>query len=209
MMPFRPEIVRCIPGRVDPGQLERDLHYLRDKALAAGAGDCTVVGGDVIAWNPDIPAQMAADHRLPSIHWPLDYPRDDLREAMDCYQWAVFFQLPMDNTVPDYGGGPITDPAHRRRYIQTYEIVTVIESAAFYMGYHLALGLASGNCRSVFCPDEKRCQAALKGHTCIRPNIGRPSMEAAGIDARAMAKAIDWELPAESAPFLGGLVMIH
>ncbi len=206
---FKPEIVRRIPTRIDPQQLETDLEYLRNKGLSAGAADCAVITRDEIVFNPDILRQVEADNRLPSIHWPLDYPKDDLNETIDTYKWAVFFQLPPDNTIPAYGGGPIAELEHRQRYIRTYEIVTIIESSAFYMGYHLAIGLASGNCRSVFCPDEKRCRATLKGQTCIRPNIGRPSMEAAGIDARAMAGALNWEVPLKPVPFLGGLVMIH
>lgn len=206
---LKPEIVRCIPARIDTRQLETDLEYLRNRALSEGAGDCSVIAKDNIAFNPDILQQVTADNRLPSIHWPLNYPKDDLNEAIDTYQWAVFFQLPPDNTIPGYGGGPIAQPEHRQRYVKTYEIVTILESSAFYMGYHLGIGLASGNCRSIFCPDEKRCPATLKGRTCIRPNMGRPSMEAAGIDARAMAKALNWEPPSETAPFLGGLVMIY
>lgn len=206
---FKPEVVRCVPARIDPLQLEADLAYLREKGLSQGAAACAVIKKAAIVFNPDIIEQVARDKRLPSVHWPLEYPRDDLNEAIDAYEWAIFFQLPIDREFPFYGGGPVAQPAHRDRYIKTYEIVTVIESSAFYMGYHLAIGLASGNCRAVFCPDEKRCSAAIKGRTCIRPNMGRPSMEAAGIDAPAMARALNWDIPADTFPFLGGLVMIH
>ena len=206
---FKPDIVRCVPARIDPGQLEKDLAYLQGKALSKGACDCAVIKKTDIVSNPDILRRVESDNRLPSVHWPLDYPRDDLNEAIEAYEWAVFFQIAIDPSMPDPGGGPIEPTAHRQKFIKTYEIVTVIESSAFYMGYHLAIGLASGNCRAVFCPEQKRCPATLKGRTCIRPNMGRPAMEAAGIDARAMAAALNWETPPEPAPFLGGLVMIH
>jgi len=117
--------------------------------------------------------------------------------------------MPIAETMPDYGGGPISDETHRRFFIKTYQIVTDIESTAFYMGYHLTIGLAAGNCRAVFCSEEKRCWSMQKGRACIRPNIGRPSMEAAGIDAVAMAKHLNWKI-SKSAPYpiLAGLVLI-
>ena len=206
---FKPEVVRCVPAHVDSAQLETDLAYLREKALAKGAGPCEILKKTDIVFSPDILKQVAADNRLPSAHWPLEYPRDDLNEAIDAYEWGIFFQLPVETDFPDYGGGPVDPPEHRQLYIKAYEIVTILESSAFYMGYHLAIGLASGNCRAVFCPDERRCPATIKGRTCIRPNSGRPSMAAAGIDARAMGRALNWEMPSDNAVFLGGLVMIH
>ena len=206
---FKPEVVRCVPAHVDSAQLASDLAYLREKALAKGAGACERIKRTDILFSPDVLKQVTADKRLPSAHWPLEYPIDDLNAAIDAYEWVLFFQLPIEPEFPDYGGGPIDPPEHRQRYIKTHEIVSFLESSAFYMGYHLAIGLASGNCRAVFCPEEKRCPATIKGRTCIRPNMGRPSMAAAGIDARAMARTLNWEIPADNAPFLGGLVMIH
>lgn len=206
---FKPEVVRCVPARIDPFQLEADLAYLRERGLSQGAAACAVIKKAAIVFNPDILEQVARDKRLPSAHWPLNYPRDDLNEAIDAYQWAVFFQIPAYPSMSDPGGGPILESTHWQKYLKTYEIVTVIESSAFYMGYHLAIGLASGNCRAVFCPEQKRCPATIRGRTCIRPNMGRPCMAAAGIDARAMAAALNWESPPEPAPFLGGLIMIY
>jgi predicted metal-binding protein len=94
-------------------------------------------------------------------------------------------------------------------YLKTYEISAALESAGFYMGYHLSLGLAAGNCRSVFCADEKRCWPMIKGKVCVRPNMGRPSMEAAGIDAVAIAKKLVMKFgEKEQSAILAGLVMI-
>ncbi len=205
----KPEIVRRIPAQIDPVLLEQDLLRLRDKALAGGADDAAVIGKQDILFDARVLERVEADNRFPSIHWPLRYEKDDLKGAILLYDRAIFFSLNPLPGMPDYGGGPIPDDAHRRLYLKTYEIVTLIESAAFYMGYHLSMGLASGNCRSVFCADEKRCWAMLKGKVCIHPNIGRPSMEAAGIDARSMGKRLNWPVSKDlSSPLLGGLVMI-
>jgi predicted metal-binding protein len=85
----------------------------------------------------------------------------------------------------------------------------VLESESFYMGYHLAVGFATGNCRAIFCAEESSCWASVKGRKCVQPYKGRPSMEAAGMDSVAMARAKKWRLPKrEGAPLLAGLVMV-
>ena len=132
-----------------------------------------------------------------------------MEEAIRSYQWAIFFRMKTDDKFPNYAGGPIPDNAHRQVFVRLYEIVAEIESTGFYRGYHLSLGLAAGNCRSIFCSEEKRCWPMIKGRACVRPNMGRPSMEAAGIDAVAIAKKLNWQI-SENAPcqILAGIVLI-
>jgi hypothetical protein len=106
--------------------------------------------------------------------------------------------------------GPVTeipDEEHRRLYERLYALVTDIESSSFYMGYHLALGLAAGNCRAVFCHGEDRCWAMVKGRGCIHPYKGRPSMETVGIDTRVMARSLSMTGESDNR-LLAGLVMI-
>ena len=79
--------------------------------------------------------------------------------------------------MPDYGGGPIADEAHLALYLRLADMVTQVESRAFYMGYHLVLGFGAGNCRSLFCGDKKRCNAMIRGHECIQPYKSRPSLK--------------------------------
>ena len=205
----KPREVRCIPADIDPELLNQDLPVFRQTAVDAGAADSAVISSRDIIFSPEVTARVAADNRFPSVHWPLDYPVDDLAEALCAYDKGIFFRMGRIPGMPAYGGGPIRDESHRRLYQQTYEIITLIESAAFYLGYHLAMGLAAGNCRGIFCAEEKRCRPMIKGQTCIHGNIGRPSMEAAGIDARAMSAALKWETAAAPDGFeIGGLVMI-
>lgn len=206
---FKPEVVRRIPSHIESGQLSLDLERLRKKCIESGASDAAVIQKDMIVFRPEILEKVAADNHYPSIHWPLHYPKDDFAEAINAYQWAVFFKMDVDDTFVGYGGGPIADDTHRKLYKKNYEIVTIIESSGFYMGYHLAIGLGSGNCRAVFCSKERRCLPMIKGKACIRPNMGRPSMEAVGIDAVAIAEKLNWVQPGKRAlPFLAGLVMI-
>jgi len=205
----KPDIVRRISPHIDTVQLEKDLKQLRDTALSLGAADAAVISINDVIFDPELVKRVNADCDYPSVHWPLHYPKDDIVEAIKTYQWAIFFGMEIDSDFPHYGGGPITNVEHLRKYLNLYEITSALESSGFYRGYHLSLGLATGNCRSVFCADEKRCWAMVKGQVCIRPNIGRPSMEAAGINALSIAETLSWHLPyGESHPMLAGLVMI-
>jgi predicted metal-binding protein len=205
----KPEKVRRISSYIDPVQLKMDLEQLRDKALTLGAADAAVIQIDDVIFDPELLKRVNADGGYPSVHWPLNYPKDDLKEAIKAYQWAIFFRMKIDGDFPYYGGGPILNGEHRQWYLKLYEITAALESSGFYMGYQLSLGLASGNCRGVFCADEKRCWPMIKGRACIRPNMGRPSMEATGIDALSIADKLNWHLPeGGSYPILAGLVMI-
>ena len=205
----RPASVRQIPAYIDKTRLASDIEKLKDQAIDDGARDSAIVNRQEIIFNPKLLKKVESDNRYPSVHWPLFYPKDELREAIDAFEWAVFFRMPIEETMPDYGGGPISDDAHRRLFSKTYQIVTDIESTAFYMGYHLTIGLAAGNCRAVFCSDEKRCWPMLKGRACVRPNMGRPSMAAAGIDAVAIATHLNWKISkAAPYPILAGMVLI-
>jgi predicted metal-binding protein len=189
--------------------LLEDLAILKNKAIDLGASEAFVIGNHDILFNSDILRRIEADNLYPSIHWPLVYPKDDIREAISAYKWGIFFRMDIDTDFPEYGGGPITDKNHLQVYKKIYEISTLIESAGFYMGYHLALGLGAGNCRSVFCADEKRCWPMIKGKVCVHPNMGRPSKEAAGIDAAAMARNLNMKIDENSNRLiLAGLVMI-
>jgi len=205
----KPKLIRRIPPQIDTNELNKDLEQLRDQALASGAAEAAVITKEDVVFNREIRHKIEKDDSYPSVHWPLHYPKDDLVEAILAYQWAIFFRMDISGNFPNYAGGPIPDNTHRQLYVKLYEIVAEIESSGFYRGYHLSLGLASGNCRSIFCTEEKRCWPMLKGKACVRPNMGRPSMEAAGIDAVAMAKQRSWHI-SENAPcqVLAGIVMI-
>ncbi len=205
----KPETVRRILPDIDPDQLKIDLEKLKNIAIDMGAAQAVIIEKKDIIFTFDVLQRISADNGFASIHWPLFYPKDDIQEAISAYGWGIFFRMNVDGNFSDYGGGPISNETHRQIYLRVYEITTAIESAGFYMGYHLSLGLAAGNCRAVFCADEKRCWPMIKGKVCVRPNMGRPSMEAAGIDATAMAENLGMQTDGKlQSPILTGLVMI-
>jgi len=204
-----PKKVRRIPAQRDPKEVKKDLETLRKRAIELGACDATVISASDVLFSEALRKRVAADKGYPSIHWPLDYPKDEVEAAIQAYEKGIFFRVKVDAKMPDYGGGPVSDVTHRETMQGVYEIATVLESESFYMGYHLAIGFATGNCRAIFCAQESSCWAAVKGRKCVQPYKGRPSMEAVGMNSVAMARAKKWRLPKrDGAPLLAGLVMV-
>jgi predicted metal-binding protein len=201
--------IRKITPQLDTSQLEVDLKSLHARALSEGAVTASIIDAGKILFNQAIRERIETSSDYPSLHWPVDYPKDYIQEALEAFHRGILIRVATPPNMHEYRGGPITDPAHRRAYYKVYEMVTDLESASFYRGYHLAMGFATGNCRSVFCHEEPHCDALIKGHACLHPFKGRPSMEALGIDAYAMARKLKWELPRKkSFPLLVGLVMV-
>ena len=71
-----------------------------------------------------------------------------------------------------------------------FEIVSAIESMAFYDGYYFAVGFAAGSCNSTYC--YKTDCAVLRNERCRHELKVRPSMEAVGIDAYKLATSVGW-----------------
>jgi len=199
--------VRRILPAIDPKQFEKDLNRLCEIAIEKGAGTAAVIKASDVVFSSEILDRVSSDDSYASVHWPLHYPKDDIIEAVKAYQKGIFFSIAGDKGMPEYGGGPIQIASHQENYLKIYKIVTIMESTSFYYGYHLAAGFAAGNCRAIFCANEKRCLPMLKGKACIHPNKGRPSMESAGMDAIAMAKNLDWN-PVEKSSVIYGLLMV-
>jgi predicted metal-binding protein len=77
-------------------------------------------------------------------------------------------------------------------YKKMFEIVSALESAAFYDGHYLSAGFAAGSCKSTFCHDLD-C-AVLARQKCRHNLLARPSMEAVGIDCFALAAMLGWDV---------------
>jgi len=198
--------IRRITPTLDAQQLEVDLNVLKENALNREADKAACVDATAVIFNPELLKIVAASSDFPSVHWPLTYPKDSIHEALEAYSRGIFLAIDAPPDMPDYRGGPIGNEEHRQVYLNLYKLISDLESLSFYRGYHLSLGFATGNCRSIFCPGEE-CQAMIRGHPCRHPYRGRPSLEALGIDARAIAQNLNWEIKSDS-PFLAGLIMV-
>ncbi|MEW5735081.1 MAG: DUF2284 domain-containing protein [Thermodesulfobacteriota bacterium] len=201
--------VRRINEKLDTLQLAADLAQLVSKARELGADAACILKGKDFAYVSAPIAAAPLSKNLASAHWPLAFPHDPVPAAAKAFNRAVFFRVPTPAGMPDYGHEMITEPAHRAPYEKCYEITQKLESEAFYLGYHLAVGFAAGHCRFVYCAAEKRCAATIKGRPCRHPYKARPSLLAAGLDAAAMAgKLPDQNRKADCGEPLYGIVFV-
>lgn len=193
-------------ARIESGRRAREKTAAFLKALCAlavkeGAEDAREIACQPLPFadREEKPPGTPPDKR--SRHWPAPlYPRDDLEPAFRAFPHAVVFRV-------DPGKG-IGDQDRREALLTVYTITAKLESAGFYGGYHLTLGLAAGNCREVFCATEEKCQALKKGSPCRHPLKARVSMEACGLDIQEIAARAGWAASEAGKNYLMGMVFV-
>jgi predicted metal-binding protein len=193
------------------------LERYRQKAIELGASKAKIVR------VTEIPVEDAVvvKCRIPRCagfgmcaHCPPHAPKPaEFRDYLQGYDSAVFFvrDLATELLLRDRG-----DKERRSAYRSIYDIVSRLESTAFYDGHYLAFGLGAGSCRTIFCGPDKACQA-LDGEACKFALMARPSMEAVGINVYKMTATAGWDVypigtkeKKDDAPhaILAGLVVI-
>jgi predicted metal-binding protein len=200
--------------------LKKDLERYCRFALEEGASDAIVVPATDIL----VEDRVRGKCQIPrcgsfgsSANCPPHAPNpDDIRRIVRDYHSAIFLRLLLP--VAEMAGPEVLESrSNVRSQLETHRIVSEVEARAFYDGYCLAMGFGSGSCKMAFCPGQP-CRALLPGQSCRQPLRARPSMEAVGMNAMAMAVRAGWEifpLGRSSLPVAGvqgnrlGLVLIH
>ena len=189
-----PNSAEKIAPEYSKSRLTTDLEKYRQKAIELGASKAKIVKVE------EIPVEdaVAIKCRIPRCagygmcaHCPPHAPRpDEFREYLQGYNSAVFFvrDLATELLLRDRG-----DKERRAAFRSIYEIVSRLESLAFYDGHYLAFGLGAGSCRTIFCGPDKACQA-LAGEACKFALMARPSMEAVGINVYKMTARAGWDV---------------
>jgi predicted metal-binding protein len=188
------EVTR-IPARRYAGLVKKDLKALCELAKEQGAADAKILGARDIAaaLRTGKGKGLVVSAEEQSIHWPEPmYPNDDIVEAIARYQWAILFRVDIDQGDQGEQKRPAPHTAQWQTSETIFRIAASIESRCFYRGYHLALGLAATNCRDIFCHEERRCWAMLKGKACIQPYKARPPLEACGLDREVLVQKAGW-----------------
>lgn len=202
------KIERITPER-KTSAVKADLASFCALAKALGANDARIATAKDLArslradsGHRDATSPQARERR--SIHWPEPvYPRDRIDEAIRLYQWGVAFKVEVRTPVSAQGSDVVAaagpDPSSvRQAHEEIFRIGASIESECFYRGYHLAMAFASADCRDIFCRDELRCWASIKGRPCLHPYKARPSVEACGITPALLAEILGWAPGSES-----------
>jgi len=186
--------VRPVRADVDEGALQKDLERYRQEALRLGASDAKVILASSVVIDERVPMKC----RVPlcfgfgtSANCPPNAMKPaELREAVKNYRYAVFFKVEVPPHVIVRNRETILERAGA--YKKVFELVSAIESMAFYDGHYLAAGFAAGSCKSTYCY-KMEC-AVLKGERCRNELRSRSSMEAVGIDAYKLATDVGWEI---------------
>ncbi len=213
-------VARKIREKVDTKELLVDLETYRQLAVdKLGASDAKIISTDRVVIDERVRMKCSYPKCMfygTNAHCPphaMDL--DAVRKIIGMYHYGIFTRL----EVPpqEFSGPAVARNGTTPGLLKTHQIVTKLESAAFYDGYHLALGFACGSCKSVFCPGQP-CSALVTGNACRHSGKARGSMECAGMDVFTMASSVGWDVypiggstsPADvpcASSF--GLVLIH
>jgi len=162
VFPIAPDI--NIKDNLDEYQKE-----LCQMAITNGAESANIVNVSNIVFNQKV---LSCPENEKSFNYPkVIYEKDPIQDILKKYQWAVVFKIDQQQGLK-----------------RVYEITAKIESHCFYHNFHLAVALAAGNCRRIFCSTQNECQAMTIGKGCAFPMIARPSIESCGIDLHLLAK---------------------
>ncbi len=189
-------MVHKVVEQVPDKQLQKDLKKYRQRALGLGATDAKIITSDMVL----VDERVRTKCMIPLCHRygsnancpPYSIEVEQTSKLVNNYRYAIFTRL--ERPSAEIAG---SEAKSKRSYIpgfkKTYELISKIEMEAFYDGYYLAMGFACGSCKSVFC-QKAECSALVPGGVCRFPLKARPSMEAVGINAFAMAAKVGWDI---------------
>lgn len=188
-------MIKEIQAKQDTSQLEKDLELYKEQALAMGASRAAIIK------TADIPVEdrVVLKCQVPRCFGygvsancpPHTLKPAELRNYLKDYSYAVFFtkDVPPDVIVRD----KTTIKDRVAAYKEIYQIVSKLESMAFYDGHYLAFGFGAGSCRHTFCSQQESC-LAIEGKKCRFSLLSRPSMEAVGIDVYRLSAQTGWDI---------------
>jgi predicted metal-binding protein len=180
-------IPRKVMARVPDDILQKDLERYRKRAIELGATDAKIIPAEMVSMDERVIAKCVYPRCTfygTNAHCP-PYAMDIelARKVIKNFRHALFLwiKIPSDIIAGHEGSRNIV-PWSRK----THEIVSKIESEAFFDGYKLALGFAAGSCKTMFCPNLE-CSALTPGQSCRQSLKARSAMEAVGMDVMDLA----------------------
>lgn len=189
-------MIRKIRSSISEAELSADLESFRQLAVSElGASDAKIITADAIIIDERVRLKCAYPKCMfygTNAHCPPHaMPLDEIRKVVSKYRYGIFTRL----EVPpeEFAGPAVARNSTSKGFMKNHRIVTKLESAAFYGGYHLAVGFAGGPCKPVFCPNDT-CSALVPGKPCRHPQRSRGAMECAGMDVFSMAANVGWDV---------------
>jgi len=184
-----------------------DLEKYRKSAIELGAVDALIIPSEKVPVDdrvrikciiPKCPSYGRCAHCPPHSLEP-----QQIRELVRSYRYGLLAKIEIEPSIllgenfsgVDEKGRPI--PTKRlmellKLYRNLADIVTEIESQAFYDGHYLATAFSAGSCNANYC-NGMEC-VVLKGQACRFALRARPSLGGSSIDAYKMAAEAGWEI---------------
>lgn len=190
---LKKKFLRCRPvphpDQADESQLKQDLDRYIRLAKELSADDAVVIDSPGLRMD----LRVVLKCRVPLCRYydtcsncpPHTGNFDENQKAIQKYKKGILlrWEFPRD--------AMLAAASNIRKSI--FEYISIIESAAFYDGYYLACGFATGSCRHLC--DKKECRLLKQPELgCRYPLIARPSMEAMGFDVYGMAARAGWKI---------------
>ncbi len=189
-------MARKILEHIPEAQLQEDLKKYRQRAIELGATEAKIIGMDGVVIDERVLAKCVYP-KCPGYGTNVNCPPyamtpDETRKLVDKFHYAIFakIEVPADHIAGQEAIEKQLIHPYRRKLA---EIIGILESEAFYDGYHLALGFGSGSCKALFCP-AKECEVLVPGHGCPHRLKARSPMEAVGMDVYTMAAKAGWDI---------------
>jgi len=207
-------VARKIVENIPTDVLMADLERYRQAVIEWGATDAKVISSSEIVVDERVPLKCRRCQFYGSnLNCPPYAPRPrEMREVVNKYRYGIFFCI---QGPPDIVVGPVE--IRMPVALKVAEITSRLEATAFYDGYYLSLGFATGSCKRAFCPNVE-CVALKPGQGCPEALKARSSPEGCGVDVFLLATRVGWDIypcgvstKHEDVP-LGrrcGLVLIH
>jgi predicted metal-binding protein len=174
--------------------VEKKLDKYCTLAIQLGASDAKIITSDQVIIERRVSAKCSipkcASYGTCRNCPPYTPSAVEMKEIVSEYEYAIFVRIvlaPQELTSSSSTSHTKADPK------KIFQLVSGVESRAFYDGYCLAMGLAGGSCRRALC-NNAACNAIVPGESCRYPLKSRPSMESVGINAFKMAVNMGWDI---------------
>jgi len=190
-----------IPAKVDRVDLERkdealakSLETYAVRAVEMGATAAQAVPASEVPVDPRVSLKCSIPKCFgygTSAHCP-PYSMKPEETAAIVEKYRMALVLSLETPSPVIVRDKTTIRERVDAYKKIFEMVSKIESSAFYDGYYLSVGFAAGSCKSTYCYNVP-C-SVLQNEKCRLSLRARPSMEAVGIDCYKLATKLGWEI---------------
>lgn len=177
-------------------KIKEDLERYKSMALELGADTVEIIPTSEIS----IDERVRAKCQIPNCIYfgtnfncpPYAPDLDFMRKFVGRFRYGILFSVKgqtMDFIGKDRKRTVSENPAR----LLLFQLCALIESAAFYDGYHLAISLGTGPCKSFWCKDEP-CSALTPGQGCRFALKARISLEACGMDVFKLVSRYGWSI---------------